>query len=113
MDWIKVELGRGIQKLICLSLDHQPANELMVGTIQAWVEVITDGREFVQKLDAQRFRKAFVALAGGVRWPTPRDFIAALPERDQLRLAKTPIKADPARAAAACAEIAKALGKTH
>jgi hypothetical protein len=81
----------------------------MVGTIQTWVEVITANRVFDQDLDADRFRRAFVVLAGRDRWPTPKDFLEALPDRDQLALAKTPIKADPARAAAAIAELTAIL----
>lgn len=76
----------------------------------AWVEMISDGREFVEHVDAPRFRKAFVTL-GKTRtsWPAPADFLTALPERDQLAITKTPIKADPERAARAMAEIAAAL----
>lgn len=67
-------------------------------------------REFDEGLDARRFRKAFVTLAETrSTWPAPKDFIAALPERDQLALARESRKADPERAAAACAEIAREL----
>lgn len=76
----------------------------------AWVEAITTKREFDEGLDASRFRKAFVTLASTrTSWPAPADFLTALPERDQLALARESRKADPERAAAACAEIAKAL----
>ena len=81
----------------------------MVGTIQAWVEVITDNRVFEQELDTDRFRRAFVTLAGRDRWPTPKDFLDALPEREQLQLAKTAIPAAPERAAAAIREIWEAF----
>ena len=93
-----------------MGLDRTPATDLINGTVLAWSEVLTAGRVFDEQLDAPRFRKAFVTLAATrTSWPAPADFLTALPERDQLAIAKTPIKADPARAAAACAEIAAAL----
>lgn len=110
MDWITREVLTGFQKLLCLGLDRQPAGEVIPGTAQAWVEAITHNREFVEGLDADRFRKAFVTLAATrVNWPAPRDFVDALPAREQLSLVRESRKADPARAAAACAEIAEAL----
>lgn len=102
---------RGLQKLLSLSLDRTPAGELLPITVGTWVEAITRGREFERSLDVPRFRAAFVTLADSRRvWPLPKDFIEALPERAQLRLAKTTIKADPARAAAAIEEAKQALG---
>ena len=93
-----------------LSLDRQPALDVLPMTVKVWSEALIRGRQFDEAIDAPRIRRAFVTLAT-VRnvWPSPADFIACLPERDQLAIAKTPIKADPARAAAACAEIAAAL----
>lgn len=79
-------------------------------TVKVWTEALMRGREFDEAVDAPRIRKAFLTLAA-VRnvWPSPADFIACLPDRDQLSLAKTPIKADPERAAAAIAEIVSVL----
>lgn len=111
MDWLTREILTGFQKLLCLGLDRRPAGEVIPGTAQAWVEAITHNREFDEVQDAPRFRKAFVQLAATrITWPAPRDFLDALPPRDQLQLARESRKADPARAAAACAEIAEALG---
>jgi hypothetical protein len=78
-------------------------------TVKVWHGVITSGREFDEAVDAPRFRKAFLTLAGQVSWPKPTDFLTALPDRDQLALSKTAIKADPARAAAAIAELTEIL----
>lgn len=83
---------------------------MIPGTVQAWAEAITDGRSFDEELDAGRFRRAFVALARTrTSWPAPHDFLTALPEREQLQLARHSVKADPERAAAAFAEIAREL----
>ena len=78
-------------------------------TVSVWAGVIANGGKFEESLDVPRFRKAFLALAGRQEWPKPADFLTALPERDQLALCRESVKADPARAAAACAEIAAAL----
>ena len=75
------------------------------------MEALTFNREFDEVLDGSRFRKAFVTLAATrTTWPAPRDFLDALPPRDQLQLARESRKADPVRAAAARAEIAEVLG---
>lgn len=78
-------------------------------TVKVWHGVITSGREFDEAVDAPRFRKAFLTLAGCNEWPKPHEFLTALPDRDQLSLAKTTIKADPERAAAAIAELTAIL----
>lgn len=110
MDWLTREIMTGFQKLLCLGLDRTPATDLINGTVLAWSEVLTAGRVFDEQLDTSRIRKAFVTLAGTrTSWPAPADFLTALPERDQLALCRESVKADPARAAAACAEIAAAL----
>lgn len=110
MDWLTHEIMTGFQKLLCLGLDRTPATDLIEGTVLAWRESLTLNRSFDAQLDAPRFRKAFVTLAATrTSWPAPADFLTVLPERDQLALARESVKADPARAAAACAEIAAAL----
>ena len=110
MDWLTREILTGFQKLLCLGLDRQPAGEVLPGTAQAWVEAITFNREFDEAQDAPRFRRAFVQLAATrITWPAPRDFLDALPPRDQLLLARESRKADPVRAAAYCAEATEML----
>lgn len=101
----------GFQKLLCLSLERQPAVDLLPGTVMAWAEVIRTGRAFDEALDAPRFRKAFVTLASTRRsWPAPADFLDALPPRPELK--SLPAKAaDPEKAKAIIAELAKAIKK--
>lgn len=83
---------------------------MIEGTALAWCEALTDGREWNQSLDAPRFRRAFVMLARTrTHWPAPLHFVEALPAREQLALSKQPIPANPARAAAAIADIRRSL----
>jgi hypothetical protein len=48
----------------------------------AWVEALNHNRVWNQVRDAPRFREAFRTLAANAtRWPTPTEFVAALPAR--------------------------------
>lgn len=108
--WLLTEIATGLQKLHLLSLDRTPAADVIAGTAQAWCEAIEHGRAFDQHLDTKRIRAAFVTLAANVdRWPSPRQFLDALPGREQLALTKQTIPADPERAKQHIAEIARTL----
>lgn len=88
MAWLLSEIATGLQKLYLLSLDRTPAAELLAGTAHAWLEAIGEGREWVQERDESRVRAAFRTLASTCdRWPTPRQFLAALPDSTQTKLA--------------------------
>lgn len=79
-DWILDEIATGLQKLYLLSLDRTPAAELLAGTAQSWLEVLTTGRVWEQARDTKRIRQAFVTLATTREsWPAPRHFFDALP----------------------------------
>lgn len=80
----------------------------------AWYRAVTDGRVWDRQLDAPRFRKSFVTLMKNRRqWPSPADFMDAMPPREQLALTKQPIKASPERAAQAAAELEAFLRRAH
>lgn len=110
--WIQSEIMDGLSKLLCLGLDRTPASDMIEGTAMAWCEALTDQRVWDERLDAPRFRKAFVTLAKTrTHWPAPTHFMEALPPREQLALTKQTIPADPERAAAAIAEVQRLLGR--
>lgn len=93
-----------------MGLERTPAADMIAGTAMMWGEVVAAGRVFDERLDAPRFRAAFVTLAGTrTSWPAPLHFIEAMPPREQLALTKQTIKADPARAERAMNEIARSL----
>lgn len=104
----------GLSRLLCLGLERTPASDMIEGTAAMWVQAVTHDRAFDRGLDAPRFRHAFVTLAATrTTWPAPMHFIEAMPRRDQLALTKQHIPADPAKAAAAIAEVSEILrGKT-
>lgn len=83
---------------------------MLPGTAQAWIDALTDGRAWERARDEARVRRAFVVLSKTIRrWPAPVEFVEAMPRPEQPALAKQSIPADPARAAAAIAEIQQAL----
>lgn len=83
--------------------------ELIEGTVQAWAEAITHGRAFDKERDQQRFRDAFRILVSTRKaWPQVSDFMEVLPARKELPA--LPAKAaDPEKAKAIIAELAKTL----
>lgn len=110
-NWIHDEILDGLSQLLCLSLDRTPAADMIAGTAMGWHRAVTDDRVWDQQLDTPRFRKAFTNLIKNRRqWPSPADFMEAMPPREQLALTKQPIKADPDRAARAAVELAGVIG---
>lgn len=83
-DWLLVEIATGLQKLTALSLDRTPAAEMLPGTAHAWLEAVTEGREFKPERDTPRIRAAFRSLATTREtWPAPKHLIDALPRIEQ------------------------------
>ncbi len=83
--WLAKEVAAGIQKLMTLSLEGQPASELLRGTVLAWCEALETGRTLDRDIDTPRIRAAFSALVrDSRRWPAPRHFLDALPARPSL-----------------------------
>lgn len=80
MDWLKAEILTGVQRLLCLGLEGQPAAEVIPGTVGAWCEALESSRAWCPQRDPPRIRTAFTALLRTrTRWPTPADFLTALP----------------------------------
>lgn len=110
MDWLTTELLTGFQKLLCLGLDRTPASDLLQGTVLAWREAITAGRDWDEQRDAPRIRQAFVTLATAREtWPAPRHFLDALPRIEQRALGYEVKPASPEQAQARLAEIRRVL----
>ena len=83
--WIENEISLGLQKLLTLSLNHQPALDVIDATGMVWREAITHGRSWSEGQDAPRFREAFATLAATFdEWPKPSQFLAALPPRREV-----------------------------
>ena len=110
--WLWNLLMDGLTKLVTLSLDRQPAGDLIDVTAGTWFSALTYKREWIESQDAARVVEAFRALEAGSRWPVPFDFLAALPELPRTyHVAPVRISSDAIResAAVAFAELAKSL----
>ena len=82
-DWILRELGKGLQKLLCLRLDGQPADDSIAGTLLAWHEAVST-RWYDEAEDTPRFQTAFRELMRcSKHWPAPAHFLDALPRLEE------------------------------
>jgi dUTP pyrophosphatase len=98
--WLVAVVTEGIQKLLTLCLDGAPAREVATGTMMAWVEAISTGRDLQRDLDETRIRAAFIVLMReSRRWPTPRQLLDAMPARKQQQ-ALPRLRSDDERAEA-------------
>lgn len=97
--WIHNEILDGLSRLLCLNLDRTPASDLIEGTVTVWCEAICEGRYWSPSLDAPRFQAAFRKLAQvSTKWPSPAEFLAAIPAREQLAIKRETTKASPEQA---------------
>ena len=104
-DWLQDLVLSGLQKVYMLSLEGTPAAEILPGTALAWGEALVADRIWDEALDTDRIVAAFATLARTrERWPAPVHLLAALRPREPLRGLPKPAP-DPARAAAAVAEV--------
>lgn len=79
-DWLQNEILNGLSKLMTLSLDRQPAADLIEGTAGTWCEAICSDRTWERERDTSRVRQAFATLCGECdQWPPPAYFLRALP----------------------------------
>lgn len=100
----------GFQRLICLCLDRQPTDDLINGTMKAWLDAWTVGKVWDRDLDTPRFRAAFVKFSTlpNVAWPVPGDILLLLPPREEFK-ALPVVASDPERAQRIMDEIAQNL----
>jgi len=80
MDWFKIEILTGLQKLALLGLAWTPPMETIAGTGAAWFEALEHGRAWNEERDVPRIREAFTKLMGtATQWPSPAKLIESLP----------------------------------
>lgn len=92
-DWLKREIKYGLQALVVLGLEGQPAEDVLPKTADIWLGAILRGRVccLSETIDAPRIREGFSRLISRVyRWPAPAQLIELVPaDRGQLRLEET------------------------
>jgi hypothetical protein len=116
-NWFLTVILEGLQRLMCLSLESQPAAEVIPGTASAWVEALWPGKVWLEERDVPRIREAFRQLSlRSTRWPAPAQFMEALPRSGgevALKLKKMETDAERAKAAVHVSEILEKLNPLH
>lgn len=80
--WFADLIAQGLMSLHVLSLDARPAADQINYTAQVWIESLWPMKDWDRDLDADRIRAAFARLVvDSVKWPSPKQFRLALPER--------------------------------
>jgi len=83
---------------------------MITGTVMAWIEAVTTGRDWCEARDLQRIRQAFVTLATTREtWPAPRHFLDALPRAEQRAIGYEVKPLSKEQADARLAEIRRVL----
>jgi hypothetical protein len=109
-DWLENEIRDGMAHLLTIgSLDRTPPRDAIEYTAREWVATLTFERSWDCDRDTPRVRAAFLRLGrDSLRWPTPRDFLIALPATAQQRLPKPQGPREPTPHALKCmAEISE------
>ena len=91
-DWLREEIGNGMQRLVLLSLPNTPAFDLLEHTAQVWYEALLSMKvQWNKEDDAWRIQKAFMSLCCEVdRFPSPKHLIERLPVRREKRALPKP-----------------------
>lgn len=80
--WFENAIIDGLTMLYPLSLEGTPSSETVTATADVWINVLWPAKQWHQRLDEQRIRRGFAALARNVdRWPWPMKFLDTLPAR--------------------------------
>lgn len=88
MQWIREEVGNGLQALLSLRLKNTPAEDMIELTADIWVQAFSEtlGSWAVEELDAHRIREGFRKAFPKIReWPAPIDIIEQMPKRSEPR----------------------------
>ncbi|MDY0212575.1 MAG: hypothetical protein RBR06_06180 [Desulfuromonadaceae bacterium] len=108
--WLRREIKDGLQALVALGLDGQPAAEVLPRTADIWLKALQRANigANIESIDAPRLRTAFEQMfVQAKRWPPPAEYIRHIPPRPQRQsVAAPPIsKEDERKAKAALAQI--------
>ncbi|NBI42016.1 hypothetical protein GVX76_00615 [[Haemophilus] felis] len=91
--WLKPVLAQGVAMLLLLRLKNSPTEDVIQPTLEAWYRVITYKNVWDIELDKWRFETAFMRLGRTCDWfPTPKQLLEALPQREYPELPPPPPK---------------------
>jgi hypothetical protein len=79
-DWFKKAVGLGLSHLYMLNLESKPASTDAKTVRDVWVATLQHKRQWNMKRDAPLIAEAFAVLLRTCdRFPTPKQFLAAMP----------------------------------
>ena len=83
--WFRRTVADGLKLLVALSLQNEPALDLMPATKKLWIHLLWNcGKAWQEDTDTNRILTAFTRLATRVdRWPAPKQLLELLPSKDQ------------------------------
>ena len=99
--WLEREVSNGLQALLTLGLKRAPSADVVGMTLDVWLAAIVKrfGAGLDEGRDAKRIRDAFAQLFARREWPTPADFLDAMPSRPPQAALPAPKLTDAERAA--------------
>lgn len=104
--WFRRALAHGMAQLVALSLPGTPPHETIALTRESWADALWHGKAWDAVQDPPRIAQAFRTLALSCeRWPTPVQFLRALPERAPQQLLAAPVTPPSAEQRAKIAEL--------
>ena len=83
-DWFSRVIAEGLQRLAAMRLPSHPQEAELELACAIWIDSLWYRRAWHPEPDAERLRRAFLALAGAARrWPSPADLLDHLPAKPQ------------------------------
>ncbi|HEU0198329.1 MAG TPA: hypothetical protein VFQ88_14105 [Nevskiaceae bacterium] len=82
--WILDMVSDRLGELASLGLDGTPARTLLSTTSLVWARVIGRAGVWNRRRDETRFAAAFDTLEEGTHWPSPRQFLDAIPGHNSV-----------------------------
>lgn len=80
-DWLRAEIGAGLQALVAQSLKGQPGADTIALAADVWYVALRKKHD-IEEVDAPRIRTGFERLFPTVtEWPTPKQLLALVPDR--------------------------------
>lgn len=112
--WLKREIKDGLQALVAMGLENQPAADVLPLTADIWLRAIRRGNIGcdIEQIDAPRIREAFDRLFPElVKWPAPKLLLDRIPPRPKREALAAPL-ADDGEGAARVREILEMLNRS-
>lgn len=112
--WLRREIKSGMEALVALGLQNQPAADVIHLTADIWLRAIRRGNIGcdIEQIDAPRIREAFDRLFPELtEWPAPRLLLDRIPPRPRREALAAPVE-DSGEGLARIREIQEMLNRS-